>query len=432
VNPIVVIALKDLRQLLRDKMGLFWAVGFPLAISIFFASVFSTGGAGAKGSMRVDVVNDDGSEFSRMFIERLKKREALFVLDADLGSAEKAVRKGKVVAYVHLTKGFGSTMGLFGGGKKAIEMGIDPSRKAEAGFLQGMVVQSLFEAMRERLSDKAFARGEVKKMRDSLAGTKGLASDQTGALGKFLGDLDQFFDSATTSTYLAGFGGDGETSGSGAMSFGVEAKDVARSYTGQPRSPFDITFPSGILWGMVGCASTFAISMVSERRRGTWQRLRAAPVTSAQLLAGKGLACFIACVCDIVLLVGVGVCFFHLHTGNPLLLALAAACTAACFVGAMMLVSVLGRTEASVSGAGWAIFIVWMMFGGGMIPLIAMPGWMQKASYLSPARWGVYSLEGAIWRDFALSEMLVPCAILLAAGVAMFAFGCAILRRTEN
>jgi ABC-2 type transport system permease protein len=69
------------------------------------------------------------------------------------------------------------------------------------------------------------------------------------------------------------------------------------------------------------------------------------------------------------------------------------------------------------------------MFGGGMIPLIAMPEWMQTGSYLSPARWAVVALEGAIWRDFTPTEMLQPCSILLAVGGVSFALG---LRRFRD
>ena len=58
------------------------------------------------------------------------------------------------------------------------------------------------------------------------------------------------------------------------------------------------------------------------------------------------------------------------------------------------------------------------MFGGGMIPIAFMPKFMKPLSNLTPVKWGILSLEGAIWREFSLAEMLMPCSILLAvAGV---------------
>ena len=44
------------------------------------------------------------------------------------------------------------------------------------------------------------------------------------------------------------------------------------------------------------------------------------------------------------------------------------------------------------------------MFGGGMIPLVFMPKFMQTLSNFSPAKWSVLALEGAIWRGFTLGR----------------------------
>jgi len=71
------------------------------------------------------------------------------------------------------------------------------------------------------------------------------------------------------------------------------------------------------------------------------------------------------------------------------------------------------------------------MFGGGMVPLMMMPGWMQRISHLSPVKWGILALEGAIWRGFTLGEMIIPCAILLSVGVICFGAGVTILSRSE-
>ena len=52
-----------------------------------------------------------------------------------------------------------------------------------------------------------------------------------------------------------------------------------------------------------------------------------------------------------------------------------------------------------------------------------MPTWMLAASHASPVKWAVLALEGALWRGFALGEMLLPCGILLAMGALAFAVG---------
>jgi ABC-2 type transport system permease protein len=101
------------------------------------------------------------------------------------------------------------------------------------------------------------------------------------------------------------------------------------------------------------------------------------------------------------------------------------------FVGIMMLISVISSSQRGVSGLGWAVMMVMSMTGGGMVPLFAMPAWMQTAGGVSPVRWAILALEGAIWRDFTVAQMALPCGILLAIGVFGFALGTRVFRWTE-
>ena len=117
---------------------------------------------------------------------------------------------------------------------------------------------------------------------------------------------------------------------------------------------------------------------------------------------------------------------------NYLFLVIAAVCISFCFVGIMMSMAVLGKTEQSVSGAGWAINMVMAMLGGCMIPVMFMPSFMRDFSVVSPIKWGILSLEGAIWREFSFAEMVLPCVILLAIGGVGMAFGTWVLSRAEN
>src|SRR5262249_29982750 len=146
-------------------------------------------------------------------------------------------------------------------------------------------------------------------------------------------------------------------------------------------------------------------------------------------LAGKGLACFLACAGVAVVLLLIGWSLLGVRLTNLPGLVLAIVCTALCFVGMMMFLCTLCRTTEGVAGAAWGILMPVAMLGGGMIPLIAMPAWMLTASNFSPIKWGIIALEGAIWRGFSLAEMLLPCAILVGVGVACFAAGVRVLAR---
>jgi ABC-2 type transport system permease protein len=199
-----------------------------------------------------------------------------------------------------------------------------------------------------------------------------------------------------------------------------------------PRSAFDFTFPQGILWGVIGSALGFALSLVTERTRGTLMRLETSPLSRLDVLAGKALACFLTIVAVESLLLALGAAFFGIRPASWSLLAAAALAVAACFVGLMMVVAVLGRTEQSAGALGWAIMIPMSMFGGGMIPLFVMPSWMQVVSNASPVKWGILALEGATWRGFSPSEMALPLAVLLLVGASGFALGVRMFRGDDG
>jgi ABC-2 type transport system permease protein len=58
-----------------------------------------------------------------------------------------------------------------------------------------------------------------------------------------------------------------------------------------------------------------------------------------------------------------------------------------------------------------------------------MPAWMISLSHVSPIKWAVLALEGAIWRGFGPADMLLPCGILLTVGLVSFAAGSRALQR---
>jgi ABC-2 type transport system permease protein len=200
----------------------------------------------------------------------------------------------------------------------------------------------------------------------------------------------------------------------------------------RPSSAFDFTFPQGILWGVIGSALGFALSLVTERTRGTLMRLETSPLSRLDVLAGKALACFVAIAAVESILLAIGVSFFGIRPASWAMLAAAALAVAVCFVGMMMTVAVLGRTEQSAGGLGWAIMMPLAMFGGGMIPLFVMPSWMQTVSNVSPVKWGILALEGATWRGFSASEMALPISVLLGVGVVGFALGVRLFRSGEG
>ncbi len=428
MQAILNLALKDLRLLVRDKMGLFWVVVFPLLMALFFGSIFSSGGGGAR-SLRIATVQDNVSPVGRLFYEELGKSEVLQIRPLPRDSARLLVSRGALVAFVEFTGGGDNAFALFGDNKAVIEVGIDPARRAEAGYLNGLISQAYYKLIQSAMMDSRGWKKTIGRQRANLDTAAGVDSATKGILGNLYSTLDTFLVTLNTLDSATG-----DSSGSSAAAFGevkIDFKDVAEESI-KPHSSFEITFPQGLQWALIGCAASFALSIVVERTRGTFMRLRLAPISRFQILAGKGLACFIASSLTCLMLLLIGILIFKVNVGSPIGLLAAVLCASFCFVGLMMMMSVLGKTEASVSGTGWGLFMVFSMTGGGMVPLMMMPPWMVTLSHFSPVKWSVLAAEGAIWRGFGFAEMLQPLGILVAIGAVGFAVGVMVLKRSDG
>ena len=302
-----------------------------------------------------------------------------------------------------------------------VAVAIDPRHRAEAAYLQAAINQAAVECLRRRWLDPQ----ERSRLIDGLLADTGHAGEmsalQRQAMEGALAALGKLFDSPSSS---------GQRSPLDAIS-NVEIVPVDAERI-RPHSAFEICFPIGILWGLVALAAEFAQAIVKERQAGTLLRLRVAPIARWQILAGSGVACFAAAVGVMLMLLLVGHFAFGVRLENPTGLALAIVSIALGFVGITMMLSVLGNTESSVGGASWAFLLIMSMVGGGMVPQIFMPRWMDLAGNVSPVKWAIRVLEGGIWRNFTVGEMATPCGILLCMGVVCGLIGVAVHQKRAS
>jgi ABC-2 type transport system permease protein len=403
MHALLALAVKDLRLLFRNRGSLFFTLVWPLLIALLFGAIFS-GEGGGSARMRIAVVDEDGTPSSRDLVRRLSAAEGLEVTPAARAEAADLVRRGRRQAYVLVPRGYGERgRRMFYGPSREVELGIDPSRKAEAAMLQGILMQHAAAQMQEGFGDAARSQEMVDDALAALAQSSEAAPERAQT-ERFLKELKAFLASPAAH---APAGGGGEMNW---QPVAVKERPVEQQRNG-PANAFAVTLPQGALWGLVGCAATFAVGLVGERTRGTLVRLQMAPLSRMHVLGGKALACFLASLLVQVLVFGTGAALFKVRPLSVPLLALAVVSACVCFVGIMMLLSVLGRTEEAAGGSAWAALLMLSMIGGGMVPLFAMPRWMAQLSDASPVKWAILAMEGAIWRGFSPAEMLVPCVI---------------------
>ena len=358
------------------------------------------------------MVDEDDSPGSRAFLETLGTSGDFAIERASRGDAGAMVRRGQRAAYVVIKPGFGAASErMFYGAPREIEIGNDPARGAEGAMIEGLLTKHAMSDFQSLFNNPARSQ---KMVDEALAGLGAAGNASPAApLTHFLGELKTFLN--TPAATAPGGGADWKP-------LQIVKTAVARERAG-PANSFEVTFPQGIMWGIIGCVMSFAIGLVSERVHGTFVRLQTAPLSRMQILTGKALACFVAISLLQFAMVAIGVLGFGVQPSSYALLALACAAAALGFVGFMMMVAGLGRTEQAAGGAGWAMLMPMTLLGGGMMPQFVMPSWMQTAGNVSPVKWAILGLEGAMWRGFTFTEMLLPCGILLAFGAVCFAIG---------
>ncbi len=451
MRVILTIAAKDLRLLLRDRTNAFFVIVFPLAIAIFFGSIFG----GSSRSIPVAVVIESAGPAATDFANALEKDSTLSVrILPSREEADASVRLGRVAACVIIPKTFDADLEKAMAGSRAIvEVHCDPARQAESGLVVGKLNEHAMRAIVRMFTNPKINSKMLAQSKLALVLNQNMTSQQRERVSDVLESVQELFKqqnreaaaaaAAETSKKIAGsVNGDSAINNTEngnvpvstpssatspdpflALPIKIQSSTLASEST-EPPSTFAVTFPQGLAWGFVGCIGAFGAGMAEERRRGTFMRLLLAPCTIFSVLAGKSLACFTACVTMSLFMLLVATLGFHVSVQNWFMLALAIATCSFAFSGFTMALSGLFKNnEGSARSAGNAIVLVLVMIGGGTIPIAFMPPFLRAASQGSPFSWAILAIEGAVWRGFAFTEMLAPLGILLFIGALGFVLG---------
>ena len=418
----LVLALKDLRLLSRDRAAAFFTFVFPLAIALFFGYVFS--GTTAE-PMRVAAFVESASPAADTLVRALSE-DGAFVLNRveSREDGERLVRSGTAAALVVVPESYSEGVdGMLTGAGPHLGLVVDPSRRAEGSMLVGKVHEVGFRTVFSSMADPVQFGRALDRMEASLKDSELSASDQL-AIRVALGRARSM---AAKSSKDAGGGGASGMSGWKPVS--VDVTELAMR-PGIPANSFAISFTQGVAWALFGAVLAFGSGIAEERQRGTLVRLRVSPMSPNDILMGKALACFLTCMATEWLLVFFGVAFFHVAVSSWLAMAVVIAVTAFGFSGLMMLLAAGFRTEGGAQGAGRAVLLVLAMVGGGTVPLVFMPPFLRAASNISPFKWAVMAAEGATWRNWGPDEMWLPLAVLAAIGAIGLTAGTALVRRS--
>ena len=162
---------------------------------------------------------------------------------------------------------------------------------------------------------------------------------------------------------------------------------------------------------------------VAERKHGTLARLRAAPLTRAQILLGKLLPCLAVSLIQGLFLLIAGRIIFGMTWGSrPELLIPVVICTSIAAVGLAVLVASIARTETQVAVYGTLLVLVLGGVSGSLMPRDLMPEKMKLASLVTPHAWALDAYAQLLASPTPdVRAIAMSCAVLIAFGVAFTA-----------
>lgn len=127
------------------------------------------------------------------------------------------------------------------------------------------------------------------------------------------------------------------------------------------------------------------IATAYERYYGVLKRLGSSPLSRSGLITAKIISILLLEVVQVILLVGVAVLFYGWKpVGSPLLALIAIILGTIAFSALGLAMAGALRAELTLAGAN-ALFLVFILLGGGILPLSHLPGPLAALAQILPA-----------------------------------------------
>jgi len=412
---VIDLALKDLRRGSRNLFLIGMAVLAPLLILALMYLGFGRqiSGEVTLSPVFVGIVNEDalpagtplessiGSSIRAVFADE-SVRSWLIASDyAGAGAAQAALDAGEIGVAVIIPEGF--TAGyLAGGAVEPITILQDPTLTAGPQAVRVMVT-SLLDGV---------ASGSVAY--EALEGR--LPAEALPTLQERYGQ------------WYATFGRD-LLQGAPSAALAVVQPGEKEASTATPASVImPLVMMGQIIFFAFQTGSFAMISLLQEDEEGTLPRLFTTPTGRTTILAGKFLAVFLTVVVQGLVLLIAGGLLFRADWGQPgsVALALVGQVFAATGLG-VLLISLVKTTRQAGPVQGGVLTALGMLSGLFTVNVPMPAGFRVLAQFTPQGR------TMAVWRlaiqGSSPAEMLVPVAILVLVGAALFAGGAVIFRR---
>ena len=425
MNAFIALVRKDLALHFSNRRAVLMSVVAPILIAAFFGSLF---GASDKGPAQIPVVltDLDQSELSARIVANLRGDPALRLSEAPAAEAQAQVRAGEQRAAVLLPAGFGAqaAKALFGAATKPeVVVFYDPSQAMVLPMVKGLLAQHVMEPV----SQSAFSSESsvVRDMRAQMQQAGKLPDERRQALvSKFdsVARVQALPASASAADAAAAPVATSESAAAGAATparggLGIPFStrdEAAVSELGAQYNSYAHSFAGMGVQFILLMGVDMGVGLLLMRRMGLWKRLRAAPLSKAQLLGSRTASCALIGLIVFAVVYAVAMAFFGVRISGSIPGFVAVLVAFALLTSSFgLMIAALGRTPDATRGLAILATLLMVMLGGAWVPSFIFPPWLQTVSMWMPTHWAVDGLDAMTWRGLPLQDALLPVAALL-------------------
>jgi len=173
-----------------------------------------------------------------------------------------------------------------------------------------------------------------------------------------------------------------------------------------------------------------ALAILDERQTGTLNRLLAAPISAGSVLFGSALAGLVLGFVSMGVLLVATTVIVGADWGPPALVVLLISAAVIAAMGISMVVATLTRTVNQAGSLNAIVAISLSAVGGVFIPLSQAPELLVNISLITPHAWFLRAIDTLSGPDPTLAGILPSLLVLTGMGVALGSIGLVRARRT--
>lgn len=414
MQALLALVRAEIKLHFSNRRAVLMSIVAPILIAAFFGSLF--GSSSKMAGIPIGVVDHDGSPLSQRVVQALQAEASLKASVGDEAELLAQVRAGKLRAVAILPQGLGAQAGraLFGAGDKPeIALHYDPSQASALAIVRGLLAQTLMQ----EVSRATFSANSpvLSDMKQRIEQAEGLDPERRATLARMFDSI-----SAVQQREAAEPGAAAASAPLvGGLSLPYATREIEAVQADANAAPAAYNSYAHSFAGMgvqfiLMAGVDMALGLLLMRRLGLWKRLRAAPLSRAQLLGSRIVASALISLIVFAVLYAVAIAAFGVRVlGSPAGFALVLVCFALLTASFGLLIAALGRTPEATRGLAILATLLMVMLGGAWVPAFIFPEWLQTVSLAVPTRWAVDALDAMTWRGQPFSAALLPSAVML-------------------